>query len=150
MKKALSIIAVALMLSACDDQPTHTAPSKPTVAQMIANGTEEYTFDCKKGSFTTNCEILSGDQQGSGKWHHATIYISKEGQVDIKIDGEAFYQHDVNNSFFQGTRYSNIIFKGVNGNSAKVTLSKDNDGTRLSMEGYNKDAKRFMLASTKF
>ncbi|EOC1352599.1 hypothetical protein ACTV70_000501 [Cronobacter dublinensis] len=148
MKKALSIIAVALMLSACDEQPAHIAPNKPTVAQMIANGTEEYTFDCKRGSVTTTCEILSGDQLGSGKWHHAQIFLSNQGQVDIKIDGEAFYQKDVDNSYFQGTRYTEIIFKGINGNSAKVTFSEDNDGKRINMEGYNKDAKRFMVAST--
>ncbi|EJH4501889.1 hypothetical protein C5952_17690 [Cronobacter sakazakii] len=150
MKNAIYFIAVAFMLSACDDQSAHTAPGKPTVAQMIANGTEKFTFDCSKGQFTTKCEILAEDLLGSRRWHHAQIFIFKDGRIDLNIDGGVFYPHSERNTFLQEARNSTIILKGGNGYSAKVTLSEDNYGMLLILEGFNKDAKRFMIATSRF
>ncbi|MCB5315765.1 hypothetical protein [Yersinia intermedia] len=146
MKKLIITLAV-LVLAGCDNQPERKIPEKPSIASMIASGTEEKTTNCSNGSVTSSCEFLSGDLLSSGKWHHAKVYISNTGDVDITVDGERFYKVDSDSGFYEGRNTITVTLKGLNKSSAEVSITNSNSGSRLSIDVYNKDGKKFMMAS---
>lgn len=153
MKKVL-VVALSLMaLLGCDDkfQISKLLPPKDplSIAEMIATGKEEMTSECKKGNVSFNCEFLTGDLTGSGKWHHTKLYLHNIGRVDMIIDGNAYYQSDISNSNFAGQETTSFTMKGVSGDHGEVNLVRSNEGKSLNFEAYNKDDKRFVMGGVK-
>ena len=106
MKRALVVGLGLMALLGCDDkfQISKLLPPKdpPSIAEMIATGKEEITSECKKGDVSFNCEFLTGDLTGTGKWHHTKLYLHNNGRVDMIIDGKAYYQSDISSNTFAG------------------------------------------------
>lgn len=148
MKKFLAISVLAMVLAGCDNNKVSkpTQSSKPTIAAMIASGTEEKTGQCTKGNVSLNCEFLSGDLLGSGKWHHAKLSISKDGDVSLSIDNEAFYQSDTNTNFYDGRKTTTFKFKGVKHSIAEVDIISSNEGSKLSLSAWNDKNEKYMIA----
>ncbi|MGG6045053.1 hypothetical protein [Salmonella enterica] len=149
MKKFLAISALAMVLAGCDNNKVSkpTQSSKPTIAAMIASGTEEKTGLCTKGNVSLNCEFLSGDLLGSGKWHHAKLSISKNGDVSVSIDNEVFYQSDASTSFYDGRKTATFKFKGLKHSIAEVDIVDSNDESRLDLSAWNDKDEKYMSVS---
>ena len=145
MRKLLLLITVVTM-AGCDGQVEKT-PQKPTIASMIASGNEERTSVCEKGSVSLKCEYLAGDLLGSGKWHHAIVHVSQRGEVSLSIDNEAFYQTDARSGFLNGVKYGHFDFKGFKNSKATVSISNSNEGSRISLDAWDANEKKFMTAS---
>ncbi|MCS3602752.1 hypothetical protein M2371_001961 [Buttiauxella sp. BIGb0471] len=149
--KRLFIAFALIGLSGCDNASDQdsipSADSKPSISSMIANGTEELTSECTKGEVSLDCEFLSGDLLGSGKWHHAKVFISKQGKVDVTIDNERFYQIEASSGFYQGENVGKFRFKGLNNSIAEVTIRNSNSESKISLDAWNTDSKKFMIAS---
>ncbi|TCW07742.1 hypothetical protein EDF73_11272 [Raoultella sp. BIGb0138] len=116
---------------------------------MIATGKEEMTSECKKGDVSFNCEFLSGDLTGTGKWHHTKLYLHNSGRVDMIVDGNVYYQSDISNSSFAGQETTSFTMKGVSGDHGEVNLVRSNEGKSLNFEAYNKSDKRFVMGGVK-
>lgn len=144
MKKLLCAFTL-IGLVGCDNPPA--VDSTPSIASMIASGTEERTTQCVKGDVSLVCEFLSGDLLGSGKWHHAKVFISKQGQVDITVDGEKFYQTGVESGFYQGENVGTFKFKGLNNSIAQVEIRNSNTESRLSLDVWNSKNQKYMTAN---
>lgn len=154
MKKTLSwmfgVTCSAFILIGCDNSSDGAeTPTKPSIASMIASGTEERTVSCKNGRVSLDCEYLSGDLLGTGKWHYAKTSVSNNhNEISLVIDNEGFYLVNTDNYFSRGTEYSTLTFKGVNGNSARITTSSSNSGSSVELEAWNNKNKKFMTIST--
>jgi len=154
MKKALSwmlgVTCSAFILMGCDNSSDRAeTPTKPSIASMIASGTEERTVSCKNGSVSLDCEYLSGDLLGTGKWHYAKTSVSNDhNEMSLVIDNESFFMVHADNGFTQGTEYSTLTFKGLNGNSARITTRSSNSGSNVELEAWNDKNKKFMTIST--
>ncbi|EJJ3922860.1 hypothetical protein NI479_004990 [Salmonella enterica] len=148
MKKFLAISALVMVITGCDNNQSYKPEqsSKPTIAAMIASGTEEKTGQCTKGNVSLNCEFLSGDLLGSGKWHHAKLSISKDGDVSLSIDNEAFYQSDTNTKFYDGRKTTTFKFKGLKHSIAEVDIINSNEGSQLSLSAWNDKDEKYMIA----
>lgn len=146
MKKFLAVGMLALLLTGCDGQ-VEEIPQKPTIASMIASGTEEITSVCEKGTASLKCEYLAGDLLGSGKWHHAIVHVSQSGEVSLSIDNETFYQTDARSGFVNGVKYGNFDFNGLKKAKATVSISNSNEGSRISLDAWDENDKKFMTAS---
>lgn len=116
---------------------------------MIATGKEEITSECKKGDVSFNCEFLTGDLTGTGKWHHTKLYLHNNGRVDMIIDGKAYYQSDISSNTFAGQETTTFTMKGVGGDNGEVNIVRSNEGKSLNFEAYNKDDKRFVMGGVK-
>ena len=153
VKKVLVVGLSLMSLMGCDDkfQISKLTPPKdpPSIAEMIATGKEEMASECKKGDVSFNCEFLTGDLTGSGKWHHTKLYMHNSGRVDMIIDGNAYYQDDISNSSFAGQETTSFTMKGVSGDRGEVNLVRSNEGKSLNFEAYNKDDKRFVMGGVK-
>ncbi len=145
MRKLLLIAAVVSMVG-CDGQ-VDAPPQRPTIASMIANGTEERVSECEKGSVSLKCEYLSGDLLGSGKWHHAIVHISKSGDVSLSIDNLSYYQLDARSGFVNGEKFGHFDFSGPSKSKARVSISNSNDGSRISLDAWDANENKFMAAS---
>ena len=153
MKRALVVGLGLMALLGCDDkfQISKLLPPKdpPSIAEMIATGKEEITSECKKGDVSFNCEFLTGDLTGTGKWHHTKLYLHKNGMVDMIIDGKAYYQSDISSNTFAGQETTTFTMKGVGGDNGEVNIVRSNEGKSLNFEAYNKDDKRFVMGGVK-
>lgn len=153
MKRALVVGLGLMALLGCDDkfQISKLLPPKdpPSIAEMIAKGKEEITSECKKGDVSFNCEFLTGDLTGTGKWHHTKLYLLNNGMVDMIIDGKAYYQSDISSNTFAGQETTTFTMKGVGGDNGEVNIVRSNEGKSLNFEAYNKDDKRFVMGGVK-
>lgn len=153
MKRALVVGLGLMALLGCDDkfQISKLLPPKdpPSIAEMIATGKEEITSECKKGDVSFNCEFLTGDLTGTGKWHHTKLYLHNNGKVDMIIDGKAYYQSDISSNTFAGQETTTFTMKGVGGDNGEVNIVRSNEGKSLNFEAYNKDDKRFVMGGVK-
>ena len=153
MKRALVVGLGLMALLGCDDkfQISKLLPPKdpPSIAEMIATGKEEITSECKKGDVYFNCEFLTGDLTGTGKWHHTKLYLHNNGMVDMIIDGKAYYQSDISSNTFAGQETTTFIMKGVGGDNGEVNIVRSNEGKSINFEAYNKDDKRFVMGGVK-
>lgn len=145
MVKRLLIAFVLVGLTGCDQAVE--ASAKPTIASMIASGSEEVTSECSKGGVSLTCEFLSGDLPGSGKWHHAKVFISNQGQVDINVDDERFYQTDSDGGFYQGEQVGRFKFKGLQNSLAEVTVRSSNSESKINLAVWDSAGKKIMMAS---
>ncbi|EFM4225754.1 hypothetical protein IGC89_000180 [Escherichia coli] len=141
----LGAILMSYVIVGCDMGSTQ--PKKLTIAEMIANGKEEAGSQCTKGDVSLNCEFLSGDLTGTGKWHHTKVYISKSGNVDVSIDGEKFRKTSTDSTFSAGTNYALFDFESASGKKATVTISNSNDGSDISLEAFDKNGKKILIAN---
>lgn len=155
-KFTLSICAlfiVPVISTGCDDkfQVSKLLPPKdlPSIAEMIATGKEEMTSECKKGDVSFNCEFLTGDLTGTGKWHHTKLYLHNSGSVDMIIDGKAYYQSDISSNTFAGQETTSFTMKGAGGENGEVNIVRSNEGKSLNFEAYNKDDKRFVMGGVR-
>lgn len=153
MKRALVVGLGLMALLGCDDkfQISKLLPPKDpsSIAEMIATGKEEITSECKKGDVSFNCEFLTGDLTGRGKWHHTELYLHNSGMVDMIIDGKAYYQSDISSNTFAGQETTTFTMKGVGGDNGEVNIVRSNEGKSLNFEAYNKDDKRFVMGGVK-
>lgn len=149
VKRVLLILAF-VGLTGCDNPPAKNdasaTSSKPSISEMIANGTEEKTSQCTKGDVSLNCEFLSGDLLGTGKWHYAKVFISKDGKVDVTVDGERFFSVGTDSYFHEGVDVGSFKFKGVKDSMAEVRVSNSNSGSTISLDVWNAAEKQFMMA----
>lgn len=149
VKRVLLILAF-VGLTGCDNPPAKNDASatslKPSISEMIANGTEEKTSQCTKGDVSLNCEFLSGDLLGTGKWHYAKVFISKDGKVDVTVDGERFFSVGTDSYFHEGVDVGSFKFKGVKDSMAEVRVSNSNSGSTISLDVWNAAEKQFMMA----
>lgn len=150
VKRAFLVLAF-VGLTGCDNPPVKNkasaTDSKPSISEMIANGTEEKTSQCSKGDVSLNCEFLSGDLLGTGKWHYAKVFISKGGKVDVTVDAERFFSVGSNSYFHEGVDVGSFKFKGVKDSKAEVRISNSNSGSTISLDVWNAADKHFMMAS---
>lgn len=107
------------------------------------------TSQCKKGEVSFNCEFLSGDLIGTGKWHHTKLYLHNSGSIDMNVDGQSFYQSDITRSTFEGQETTTFVMKGLKGSNGKVNIVRSNEGKSLNFEVYNSDDKRFVMGGIK-
>ena len=153
MKRALVVGLGLMALLGCDDkfQISKLLPPKdpPSIAEMIATGKEEITSECKKGDVSFNCEFLTGDLTGTGKWHHTKLYLHNNGMGDMIIDGKAYYQSDISSNTFAGQDTTTFTMNGVGGDNGEVNIVRSNEGKSLNFEAYNKDDKRFVMGGVK-
>ena len=150
MKRVLLILAF-VGLTGCDNPPAKNdasaTSSKLNISEMIANGTEEKTSQCTKGNVSLNCEFLSGDLLGTGKWHYAKVFISKDGKVDVTVDEERFFSDGADSYFHEGVDVGSFKFKGVKDSKAEVRIGNSNSGSTISLDVWNAAEKQFMMAS---
>lgn len=142
MNKMIVASMLTLILSGCDNQSATKLDQ-----QQQATEQESAKFDCGKGKVSIECEVVSGDQLGSGKWRHARLDISG-AESSLNMDGESFYQTDVQSSFINGKRHSTYKLKGMKGSTAEISLSVANSENSLSVEVYDSNGK-LMLTSTR-
>lgn len=153
VKKVLVVGLSLMALLGCDDkfQISKLLPPKDplSIAEMIATGQEEMASECKKGDVSFNCEFLTGDLTGTGKWHHTKLYLHNSGRADMIIDGNAYYQSDISNNSYVGQETTSFTMEGVGGEHGKVNVVRSNEGKSLNFEAYNKDDKRFVMGGVK-
>lgn len=142
MKKTIAASILTLILSGCDNQG-----EAKLALQQQPREQESAKFNCGKGNVSLECEIVSGDQLGSGKWRHAKLNISG-AESSLNMDGESFYQTDVQSSFINGKRHSTYKLKGMKGSTAEISLSVANSENSMIVEVYDPNGK-LMLTSTR-
>lgn len=141
MNKIIVATILTLILSGCDNRgATESAPQQQPKPEQ-----ESAQFTCGKGKVSLECDIVSGDQLGSGKWRHAKLDISG-AEASLNMDDESFYQTDVESSFVNGRRYSIFKLQGMKGSTAEVTLSVSNSENSLSVDVHDSKGK-LMLTS---
>lgn len=106
-------------------------------------------FECQNGEVSFNCEFLTGDLTGTGKWHHTKLYLHTNGKVDMVIDEKAYYQRDVSSDTFAGQETTTYAMKGINGGRGEVNIVRSNERKSLNFEAYNSDDKRFVMGGVK-
>lgn len=143
MKKYI-LLMIIVSLFGCDNPKKD---NKLTIASMIASGKEERTTQCEKGSVSLKCEFLSGDLLGSGKWHHAIVYISNSGKLDVTVDNMGYYQTKENGGFSAGNQYAYFEFKGLNNSKAVVQINNTNEESRIDLNVWNANGDKYMTAS---
>lgn len=147
------LFLMSVISTGCDDkfQMSKLLPPKDplTIAEMIATGKEEMASECKKGDVSFNCEFLTGDLTGTGKWHHTKLYLHNSGKVDMIIDGNAYYQSDINSKTLSGEETTTFMMKGVSGGRGEVNILSSNEGKSLNFEAYDVDDKRFVMGGVK-
>lgn len=147
------LFLMSVISTGCDDkfQMSKLLPPKDplTIAEMIATGKEEMASECKKGDVSFNCEFLTGDLTGTGKWHHTKLYLHNSGNVDMIIDGNAYYQSDINSKTLSGEETTTFMMKGVSGGRGEVNIQSSNEGKSLNFEAYDVDDKRFVMGGVK-
>lgn len=140
MRKLIFLALVFITLVGCDQKPI-----QPTVQQEKKAEYEEYKFDCSSNNRRVECNVVAGDLLGSGKWHHAKIYMYS-GEVDANIDGSHYIKTDFRTSFYEGNKYNTFELKASDKSYAEVTIVDDKDGMKLTLEAWDKDGKRFISA----
>ncbi len=143
MKKLLIMAVAALLMAGCDNngspQAKVEAPAKPQQ--------ESAKFTCVTGEISTQCNIVAGDQLGSGKWRHARLDMSGS-EASLNVDGEVFYKTDVSSAFIDGRRIATFELKSDKDSRAEVNLASSNSESSLRVNVWNSDDK-LMLTSSK-
>lgn len=134
----LSVVA----LSGCDEGSAKKDINH-SVSNDSANGPK---FECSEGNISFDCNVVSGDQLGSGKWRKAIISLSGSN-ASLNVDGESFYKDKLENSFFEGTKYTTYKMKGTKGNFASITIENSNSGARLSLNVEDSKGNLMLTAS---
>lgn len=142
MTKATVLALITIFLSACDNQ---SAP-KTTVAEAAKPQQESAKFTCVNGNVSTECNIVAGDQLGSGKWRHAKLNMSGS-DASLNIDGEIFYKVDVSSDFLDGSRIVKFELKSAKESRAEIHLESSNAETSLSVNAWNADGKLMLTSS---
>lgn len=147
------LFLMSVISTGCDDKFQMSKllpPEDPlTIAEMIATGKEEMASECKKGDVSFNCEFLTGDLTGTGKWHHTKLYLHNSGKVDMIIDGNAYYQSDINSKTLSGEETTTFMMKGISGGRGEVNILSSNEGKSLNFEAYDVDDKRYVMGGVK-
>lgn len=143
MRKVIILSLAVLFLSGCDNS------SAPQVNNAGAHKTqpESAKFTCVNGNISTECDIVAGDQLGSGKWRHAKLNMSG-GNASLNIDGEVFYKTYVSGSFIDGRRVATFELKSAQNSRAEVNLESSNSVSSLRVNAWNSDEK-LMLSSSR-
>lgn len=138
-----AVISVMASLLGCDQSPSvQSSVSQPKTEKKY----EEFKFECSSNSGKTNCTVVAGDLLGSGKWHHAKIYMA-EGNVDANIDGEHYSKIDFSSDFYEGIKYNVFKLESTSGNTANVTITQDQTTTGISFEAHNQQGEKFLTAA---
>lgn len=142
MKKLTSLVLPLLLIAGCDnaDSPQNQV-NKPENPQQ-----ESAKFTCISGNISTECEIVGGDQLGSGKWRHAKLNMSGT-DASLNIDGEVFYKTDVSSAFIDGRRVATFELKSPKNSRAEIYLSSSNSDSSLSLSAWNADGKLMITSS---
>nr|WP_154927786.1 hypothetical protein [Pantoea agglomerans] len=142
MKKALILVVATLFLSACDNQDSASikADEAPRPQAQSAK------FTCTNGNISTECEIIAGDQLGSGKWRHAKLNMSGS-DASLNIDGEVFYKTDVSSEFVDGKRVATFELLSAQKSRAEVYLESSNSESTLRVNAWNSDDKLILTSS---
>jgi hypothetical protein len=142
MKKALILAVATLFLSACDNQDSASikADDAPKAQAQSAK------FTCVNGNISTECEIIAGDQLGSGKWRHAKLNMSGS-DASLNIDGELFYKTDVSSEFVDGKRVATFELLSAQKSRAEVYLESSNSESTLRVNAWNSDDKLMLTSS---
>lgn len=142
MKKVIILAVAALLLSGCDNssEPQANAVEAPKPQQESAK------FTCVNGNVSTECDIVAGDQLGSGKWRHAKLNMSGS-DASLNIDGEVFYKTDVSSAFVDGRRVATFKLKSAQNSSAEVNLESSNSVSSLRVSAWNSDDKLMLTSS---
>lgn len=141
MKLVIVLILSALALTGCDNSKAEN-PAQKTVQQ---DSVEQFKFDCVKGT-AIECTVVAGDLLGSGKWHHAKVYIYPDN-IDANIDGEHFSKEDFDSSLFEGQKISTYKLKSATGKVAEFTVSEKSAAKMLSLDAWGSDGKKYLTAS---
>lgn len=155
MKRIILIPLVAMVgfLTGCDDkfQLSKLGPPSdpPSISEMIASGKEELSYECKKGAVTYDCEFLTGDLLGSGKWHHTKIYLHSENTANMNIDGISYYQKSIHRSTFDGDNNTTIQLAEPKGGKATLEIVKSNNGDSINFSAYDAEDKKFAMGGTR-
>ncbi|WP_210506690.1 hypothetical protein [Pantoea ananatis] len=142
MKKAFILALAALFLSACDNKSSENIK----VQNAPKAKTESAKFTCVSGNISTECEIVAGDQLGSGKWRHAKLNMSGS-DASLNIDGEVFYKTDVSSAFVDGKRVVNFELLSPKKSRAEVNLESSNSESSLRVNAWNSDNKLMLTSS---
>ncbi|MDN4134066.1 hypothetical protein [Pantoea ananatis] len=142
MKKALILALAALFLSACDNKNSENIK----VQNVPKAEAESAKFTCVSGNISTECEIVAGDQLGSGKWRHAKLNMSGS-DASLNIDGEVFYKTDVSSAFVDGKRVVNFELLSPKKSRAEVNLESSNSESSLRVNVWNSDNKLMLTSS---
>jgi len=140
MKKIITMMLFPLVLVACDN----SGASKQVVQPVEKK--ESAKFECSNGGVSTKCDIVAGDQLGSGKWRHAKLNMSGS-DASLNIDGEVFYKTDVSSDFIDGRRVATFELKSQKNSRAEVSISSSNSESHLSVNAWNSDEKLMMTSS---
>lgn len=142
VKKVIILAVAALLLSGCDNS---SEPQAKTV-EAPKPQQESAKFTCVNGNVSTECDIVAGDQLGSGKWRHAKLNMSGS-DASLNIDGEVFYKTDVSSSFVDGRRLATFELKSVKNSRAEVNLASSNSESLLRVNAWNSDGKLMLTSS---
>ncbi|MDK2633189.1 hypothetical protein QMZ93_07505 [Pantoea stewartii subsp. indologenes] len=142
MKKALILALAALFLSACDNKNSENIKVQDAPKAQA----ESAKFTCVSGNISTECEIVAGDQLGSGKWRHAKLNMSGS-DASLNIDGEVFYKTDVSSAFVDGKRVVNFELLSPKKSRAEVNLESSNSESSLRVNAWNSDNKLMLTSS---
>jgi len=142
LKNAIILAAVALILSGCDNSST----SQVEKVDDAKPKQESAKFICVNGNVSTECEIVAGDQLGSGKWRHAKLNMSGN-DVSLNIDGEIFVKTDLSSAFIDGSRVVTVELKSAKSSKAEVNLDISNSKSSVRVNAWN-SAGKLMLTSS--
>lgn len=149
MIKILVIGLGVMALMGCDDkfQLSKLAPPKDplSISEMVASGKEEMASECKKGDVSFDCEFLTGDLTGTGKWHHTKLNLYNSGKVDMVVDGKPYIQSDVSSSTLEGRETTTFIMRDAQGGRGAVNIVSSNESKSLNFEAYDHNDRRFVM-----
>ena len=142
MKKLLIMAVAAFLIAGCDNNGSPQAK----VEDQTKPQQESAKFTCVTGEISTQCNIVAGDQLGSGKWRHARLDMSGS-EASLNIDGEVFYKTDVSSSFVDGRRLATFELKSAKNSRAEVDLASSNSESSLRVNAWNSDGKLMLTSS---
>lgn len=141
MKLIMVLILSALTLTGCDNNKAESQVQEAAQQESV----EQFKFDCVKGT-AIECTIVAGDQLGTGKWHHAAVYIYPDN-IDANIDGEHFSKDGFDSSLFEGHKISTYSLVSAEGKKASLIVTEKGASVNLRLEAWNSEGKRFLTAS---
>lgn len=142
MKKALILAVATLFLSACDNKDSASIKADEAPKAQVQSA----KFTCVNGNISTECEIIAGDQLGSGKWRHAKLNMSGS-DASLNIDGEVFYKTNVSSEFVDGKRVATFELLSAQKSRAEVYLESSNSVSTLRVNAWNSDDKLMLTSS---
>lgn len=153
MKKILLIAASAIWLTGCDDRFQLSKPlaskNMLSIAEMAATGKEDISSECRKGEISFNCEFLSLDLAGSGKWHYTKLYLYENGKAGMVFDGKAYNLDDIDINVSAVQETTLFSMKESEGGRGKIKIVRSNEGKLLNFDAYGSDNKHLAMGSVK-